>query len=62
MSAKVTKCRECGYEIGMKVDICPNCGESLGIKVGGFRGLLTRIVFLLMALYVIYSAIKFLEH
>lgn len=46
----------------MKVDRCPNCGESIGIKVGGFRGLLSRIAFLLMALYVIYSAIKFLEH
>lgn len=55
---KTTKCGECGYEIGMKVDTCPNCGEPIGIRVGGFRGLLARIVFLLMALYIIYSAIK----
>ena len=59
---KITKCGECGYEIGMKVDSCPNCGEPIGIKVGGLRGFLSRIVFLLMALYVIYSAVKFLEH
>ncbi len=45
----------------MKVDKCPNCGEPIGIKAGGFHGLLSRIVFLLMALYVIYSAVKFLE-
>lgn len=45
----------------MKIDRCPNCGEPIGISVGGFRGLLTRIVFLLMALYIIYSAVKFFD-
>lgn len=62
MSTKVTKCRECGYEIDMKVDRCPNCGEPIGISVGGFRGLLVRILFFLLALYVIYSAITFFNH
>ncbi len=45
----------------MKVDECPNCGEPVGIKVGGFRGLVARIIFLLMALYIMYSAIKFFD-
>jgi hypothetical protein len=56
---KVTKCESCGYEITMKIDTCPSCGEKIGIKVGGMGGFLRRIIFFLMALYIIYSAIKF---
>jgi DNA-directed RNA polymerase subunit RPC12/RpoP len=56
---KVTKCDDCGYEITMKTDTCPSCGERIGIKVGGMGGFLRRIIFFLMALYIIYSAIKF---
>ena len=56
---KVTKCDECGYEISMKTDTCPSCGERIGIKVGGLKGLFRRIIFFLMAVYIVYSAIKF---
>ncbi|MEQ9619113.1 MAG: hypothetical protein RIG61_08070 [Deltaproteobacteria bacterium] len=55
---KTTKCEHCGYEIGMKIDRCPNCGERIGISVGGVKRLLTRIILLLIALYIIYSAVK----
>lgn len=55
---KVTKCDQCGYEIGMKTDKCVNCGEPVGISVGGWKGLLTRIILILMILYIIYSAVK----
>ncbi len=56
---KITKCDYCGQEITMKTDICPACGEKIGIKIGGIGGLTRRIIFFLMAVYVIYSAIKF---
>ncbi len=56
---KVTKCDCCGYEISMKTGTCPSCGEKIGIKVGGIRKFLMRIIFFLMALYIIYSAFKF---
>jgi hypothetical protein len=42
---KVTKCDDCGYEIGMKTDTCPSCGERIGIRVGGLKGLFRRIIF-----------------
>ena len=56
---KTSKCSECGFEISMKTDTCPNCGESIGIKIGGFKGLLSRIILVLVAVYILYSAIKF---
>ncbi len=55
---KVSKCNECGYEISIKTDTCPNCGEEMGVRVGGVRGVLRRIILLLMALYIMYSALK----
>lgn len=55
---KTSKCNECGYEISIKTDTCPNCGESIGIKIGGLKGLLSRIILLVMAAYILYSAIK----
>jgi len=54
----ITKCDYCGYEITMKTDTCPSCGERIGIKVGGIKGLFRRIIFFIMALYIIYSAVK----
>jgi len=56
---KITKCDYCGYEITMKTSTCPSCGEKIGIKIGGIKGLTRRIILFLMALYIIYSAIKF---
>lgn len=55
---KTSKCGECGYEISIKTDTCPNCGEPMGIKIGGFKGLVSRIILILMAVYILYSAIK----
>ncbi|MEM7007654.1 MAG: hypothetical protein AAF462_00800 [Thermodesulfobacteriota bacterium] len=55
---KITKCDYCGQEISIKTDICPGCGEKLGVKVGGFKGISTRIILFLMAVYIIYSAVK----
>jgi len=55
---KTSKCTECGYEISLKTDTCPNCGEAIGIKIGGLKGFLTRIILLIMATYILYSAIK----
>jgi len=43
----------------MKTDTCPSCGERIGIKVGGIKGLFIRIIFFIMAVYIIYSAVKF---
>ncbi len=43
----------------MKTDTCPACGEKMGIKTRGIGGLTRRIIFFLMAVYVIYSAVKF---
>lgn len=56
---KITKCEYCDFEISTKTDICPACGENIGIKVGGFKGTFRRIIFFLMAVYIIYSAVKF---
>ncbi|TFG76900.1 MAG: hypothetical protein E4H21_05110 [Thermodesulfobacteriales bacterium] len=54
----ITKCNDCGYEITMETDTCPSCGERIGIKVGGIKGLFSRIIFFIMAVYIIYSAVK----
>ncbi|MFA9408456.1 MAG: hypothetical protein ACERKJ_06430 [Candidatus Dadabacteria bacterium] len=54
----ITKCNDCGYEITMKTDTCPSCGERIGIKVVGIKGLFSRIIFFIMAVYIIYSAVK----
>lgn len=43
----------------MKTDVCPSCGEKMGKKLRGRSTLSTRIIFFLMAVYVIYEAIKF---
>ncbi len=56
---KITKCDECGYEVSVKTDTCPNCGESIGVRIGGISGLLKRLIYFIMALYIMYSAIKF---
>jgi hypothetical protein len=54
----ITKCDNCEFEITMKTDTCPSCGEKIGTKVGGGKSLPSRIIFFLMAIYIIYSAIK----
>jgi hypothetical protein len=59
---KITKCDYCGMEISTKTATCPGCGEKIGLKLRGSNRLSGRIIFLLMAVYIIYSAVKlFLE-
>lgn len=53
-----TSCDECGYESTMKTDICPGCGEKLRSRGGGVRGLLRSVFFLLIAVYILFSAFK----
>lgn len=53
-----TTCGECGYGGTIKTDTCPGCGERIRRRSGGFRGLLRSILFLLIALYVLFSAFK----
>ena len=53
-----TICGECGYESTMKTDTCPGCGEKIRRRSGGFRGLIRSVLFLLIALYVLFSAFK----
>ena len=55
----VTKCDECGYEISIKTDRCLNCGERIGIITkGGFKKYFSRIAFIVLAIYILLSALK----
>ncbi|MGI9533814.1 MAG: hypothetical protein ACR2NW_02590 [Thermodesulfobacteriota bacterium] len=55
----VTKCEECGYEISLKTDTCLNCGVKIGrIKKGGRTGFFRRIVFIIIAIYILLAALK----
>ena len=54
----VTKCEECGYEIGIKTATCPGCGERIGIEFGGITGLIRRISLIIFALYILLSALR----
>jgi len=56
----VTKCDECGYEIGIKVDTCPGCGERIGIDIGGFKGVIRRISIIIFAIYILLSSLGFI--
>jgi len=55
----ITKCNECGYEISVRTSSCPGCGEKIGVDIGGFKGLIRRFFILLLALYVLLSALSF---
>jgi len=54
----VTKCKECGYEIGIKTDTCPGCGEKIGTDLGGIKGLIRRIAIIIFAIYILLSALR----
>jgi len=54
----VTKCEECGYEIGIKIDQCPGCGDKIVSDIGRITGLIRRILILLFALYILLSALR----
>ena len=58
----VTKCEECGYEISLKTDTCLNCGVKIGkAKKGGRKSLFRRIVFIIIAIYILLAALKILK-
>jgi len=57
---QVTKCKKCGYEIGMKTDRCANCGEPVGLQVGG--GMIRKVLLIIAVIYLIRLAIRFLGH
>ena len=62
MKLNVTKCDECGYEISLKTDRCLNCGEKVGrAKKGGARSFFRRIVFIIIAIYILLAALKILK-
>ena len=55
---EITKCKECGHEISIKTSICPGCGENIGIEIGGFKGLIRRFFLLILALYILLTALN----
>ena len=58
----LTKCKECGYEITVKTNTCINCGEKIGkLKPGRIKIFLRSIIYLLIAAYILLSALKFIK-
>jgi DNA-directed RNA polymerase subunit RPC12/RpoP len=58
----LTKCEECGYEITVKTNTCINCGEKIGkLKPGRIKIFLRSIIYLLIAAYILLSALKFIK-
>ncbi len=58
----LTKCEECGYEITVKTNTCINCGEKIGkLKPGRIKTFLRSIIYLLIAAYILLSALKFIK-
>jgi len=54
-----SKCNHCDYEIPFETNTCPNCGKSIGIEIGGIKGLLTRIMLIIIAIYIFLSAVSY---
>jgi len=58
----LTKCEECGYEITVKTNTCINCGEKIGkLKPGKLKVFLRGIIYLLIAVYVLLSALNIIN-
>jgi DNA-directed RNA polymerase subunit RPC12/RpoP len=58
----LTKCEECGYEITVKTNTCINCGEKIGkLKPGKIKVFMKRIIFIIFAIYILLSALKFIK-
>ncbi len=58
----LTKCEECGYEITVKTNTCINCGEKIGEpKPGIIKVFMRRIIFIIFAIYILLSALKFIK-
>ena len=58
----LTKCEECGYEITVKTNTCINCGEKIGeLKPGIIKVFMRRIIFIIFAIYILLSALKFIK-
>lgn len=56
---ETSKCKNCGFEIGMKTPSCINCGEPIGMKIPKTGGFLQKLVFILIAISIIRSLLKF---
>ena len=58
----LTKCEECGYEITAKTNTCINCGEKIwNPKPGKIKVFLRGIIYLLIAAYVLMSALNIIK-
>ena len=58
----LTKCEECGYEITVKSNTCLNCGEKIGkLKPGKLKTFMRGIVYILIAVYILLSALKIIK-
>ncbi|HML95393.1 MAG TPA: hypothetical protein PKC29_08210 [Thermodesulfobacteriota bacterium] len=56
---QTTKCNNCGFEIGMKTPKCVNCGEPIGMKVPETGGLWRKLIFILIAISIVRTLLKF---
>lgn len=58
----VAKCEECGYEITTNSKVCINCGEKIYRPgEGRFKNIVKRVIFIVIAVYVLLSALKIIE-
>ncbi|MCC6713533.1 MAG: hypothetical protein IT344_09250 [Candidatus Dadabacteria bacterium] len=56
---QTTKCNNCGFEIGMKTPKCINCGGPIGMKVPETGGLWRKLIFILIAISIVRTLLKF---
>jgi len=56
---ETSKCNSCGFEIGMKTPNCINCGKPIGMSIPKTGGFLQKLIFILIAISIIRSLLKF---
>ena len=56
---ETSKCKNCGFEIGMKTPKCVNCGEPIGMKIPEAGGLWKKLIFILIAISIVRTLLKF---
>lgn len=56
---QTTKCNNCGFEIGMKTPKCINCGGPIDMKVPETGGLWRKLIFILIAISIVRTLLKF---
>lgn len=58
----VAKCEECGYEMTTTSSVCINCGAKIYRPgEGRFKNIVKRVIFIIIAVYVLLSALKIIE-